>query len=142
MGGGAAGGWFTGFIHLCSNVGAKSNPLTDGREADAGFRYAKAAGIQRTEQTPHLADRKQAEQAVECEQTSHPGDGEHASPFADGEKIAFTEINEKLDPSASADASASASGPPTISVPYIFVKNADGSDKVRLVDSPAGGPAW
>jgi hypothetical protein len=33
-----------GLIHLCSNVAAKSNPRADGREADAGFRYTKAAG--------------------------------------------------------------------------------------------------
>ena len=69
-------------------------------------------------------------------------DGENVALSPDGEKIAFTEINEKVDTSASASASASASGPPTISVPHVFVKNAGGSDKNRLLNSPAAEPAW
>src|SRR5215210_1573825 len=67
-------------------------------------------------------------------------DGENVALSPDGEKIAFTEINEKVDTSASA--SASASGPPTISVPHVFVRNVDGSKKVRLLDAPAHEPAW
>ena len=59
-------------------------------------------------------------------------DGEDLALSPDGEKIAFTEINEKVDTSASA----SASGPPTISVPHVFVRNVDGFEKVRLLDAP------
>jgi uncharacterized protein YjbI with pentapeptide repeats/Tol biopolymer transport system component len=71
-------------------------------------------------------------------------EGDDLALSPDGEKIAFTVINKKVDhsTSASASASASASGPPTISVPHIFLRNIDGSKKVRLLDSPAGEPAW
>jgi len=69
-------------------------------------------------------------------------DGENLALSPDGEKIAFTEVNEKVDTSASASASASASGPPTISVPHVFVEKTKGSEKVRLEESSADEPTW
>jgi hypothetical protein len=69
-------------------------------------------------------------------------EGEDLALSPDSEKIAFTEINVKSDPSASTSASASA-GPPTISVPHIFVRNVNGSKKVSVLDSPAfRRPEW
>jgi uncharacterized protein YjbI with pentapeptide repeats len=64
--------------------------------------------------------------------------GEDLALSPDGEKIAFTDIDKKVDPSASA----SASGPPTISVPHVFLRNVDGSKWDRLLKPPAHEPAW
>jgi Tol biopolymer transport system component/uncharacterized protein YjbI with pentapeptide repeats len=69
-------------------------------------------------------------------------DGEDIALSPVDTKIAFTKTFAEETSSASASASARASGPPTISVPNVFVMNTDGSEKIKLLDSPAREPAW
>lgn len=81
---------------------------------------------------------KQLTDTVDQTGTAYSSEDPARSP--DLEKIAFTRlVTENL---ASGSASAGSAGPPSIQVPYVFVMNADGSDQVQLLDSPAAEPDW
>jgi Tol biopolymer transport system component len=58
---------------------------------------------------------------------------------ADMKKVAFVRSIERIDESTAPEYG---SASPTESVNFIYTMNADGSDKRKLLDTPAGAPAW